>query len=223
MNKKRENNKTSFIRRAIFALTFAALIASAASCAAPARPIPVEPTLTPSSTPGPSIEPIQTPEPTPESTTTPEPTPNPTPEPTPTPTLEPPPTPTLEPTPEPTPTLEPPPEPTPTPTLEPTPTPEPTPTLEPTTEPTPETEPGPSVRVEIVYPDNMAFPSIYLPEIIFEDEANVYLFSYPMSEIIEVLFEDGLKVTVKEALEQELISIGDLILNGLQVTVQPKE
>jgi len=76
----------------------------------------------------------------------------------------------------------------------------------------------PSVRVTIYIPD-LAFPTAL--EYIYSDEYNRYYLSAIMSGSIILTFEDGMEVTLREALDQQLITLADLELNGLNIIRMP--
>ncbi len=59
-------------------------------------------------------------------------------------------------------------------------------------------------------------------EVIYEDGNYKYSLSSIRSDKIMVIFEDGKRLSLKEAIIQKKISIEDLILNGLQVMMEPK-
>ena len=75
-----------------------------------------------------------------------------------------------------------------------------------------------SVRVAIYVPD-LAFPTAL--EYIYSDEYYRYYLSAIMSGSIILTFEDGVEVTLREALDQQLITIIDLELNGLNLIKMP--
>jgi len=76
----------------------------------------------------------------------------------------------------------------------------------------------PYVRVTIYIPD-LAFPTAL--EYIYSDEYNRYYLSAIMSGSIILTFEDGMEVTLREALDQQLITLADLELNGLNIIRMP--
>ena len=72
----------------------------------------------------------------------------------------------------------------------------------------------PAVRVAIYIPD---VPTAQALELIYADERNRYYLSSISSGIIMLTFEDGTTVSLREALNQEKITVTDLVLNGLRV------
>jgi hypothetical protein len=76
----------------------------------------------------------------------------------------------------------------------------------------------PSIRITIEDPDigDAAM------ELIYEDEYHRYYLTSIRSNKIMITFEDGLVISLREALDREKITITDLILNGLKVVTEPK-
>jgi len=72
----------------------------------------------------------------------------------------------------------------------------------------------PAVRVIIYIPD---IPTATALEFIYEDDYYRYYLPSISSEIIMLTFEDGTVVSLRDAIEQEKITVGDLKLNGLNV------
>ncbi|MCL2400443.1 MAG: hypothetical protein FWC91_11965 [Defluviitaleaceae bacterium] len=60
-------------------------------------------------------------------------------------------------------------------------------------------------------------------ELIYEDSYYNYYLTSIRSEKIILTFENEIKLTLRESLEQNKITISDLILNGLNVIVIPKK
>jgi|GEM_PF-5456592 len=73
----------------------------------------------------------------------------------------------------------------------------------------------PSVRV--VIEEDTTIPTAQALEFLYEDNYYRYYLSSIRSHIIMLIFEDGLEITLREALESQKITIHDLILNGLSV------
>lgn len=59
-------------------------------------------------------------------------------------------------------------------------------------------------------------------EVIYEDAHYKYSLSSSRSDKIMLTFEDGQKISLKDAISQKKIGIEDLILNGLQVWMEPR-
>jgi hypothetical protein len=59
-------------------------------------------------------------------------------------------------------------------------------------------------------------------ELIYEDEYYSYYLTSIRSNNIMITFTDGLVISLREALDSKKITITDLILNGLNVVIQPK-
>jgi hypothetical protein len=77
-------------------------------------------------------------------------------------------------------------------------------------------------NVRVIIDQDITQPTAEELELIYEDEYYEYYLSSISSHLITITFEDGLTVSLKTALEQDLISMQDLILNGLSVIVTPK-
>lgn len=60
-------------------------------------------------------------------------------------------------------------------------------------------------------------------EHIYEDEYYTYYLTSIRSNSIMLTFEDGLVISLREALDKNIITISDLILNGLNVVAEPKK
>ena len=78
-----------------------------------------------------------------------------------------------------------------------------------------------SIRVTIEDPQDhgVLFPSAM--ELIYEDEFYRYYLNSVRSGSIMLTFEDGERISLRDALSQDKISIEDLILNGLSVHRTP--
>jgi|GEM_PF-2690442 len=72
--------------------------------------------------------------------------------------------------------------------------------------------------VEIYIPDGMFAAAL---ELIYEDEHHRYYLSAIMSGSIVLTFMDGTEMTLREALDQQKVTIDDLILSGLNVIITP--
>ena len=59
-------------------------------------------------------------------------------------------------------------------------------------------------------------------ELIYEDEYHRYYLTSIRSNKIMITFEDGLVISLREALDREKITKTDLILTGLKVVTEPK-
>ncbi|MCL2577463.1 MAG: S-layer homology domain-containing protein [Defluviitaleaceae bacterium] len=77
----------------------------------------------------------------------------------------------------------------------------------------------PSVRVKIYTPN---VPTASALEFIGEDEDFRYYLSSISSGIIMLTFEDGTEITLREALDEQMITIADVILNGLDMIISPR-
>ena len=77
----------------------------------------------------------------------------------------------------------------------------------------------PSVRVTIEEWTGISAPAL---ELIYEDESHRYYLSSMRSALIMLTFEDGERISLRDALSQEKISVEDLILNGLNVIIMPQ-
>ena len=77
----------------------------------------------------------------------------------------------------------------------------------------------PTIRVTIYIPD---IPTPAALELICESENSRYYLPSISSGIIMLTFEDGIVVSLREALDQEKITVTDLILNGLRIFVMPQ-
>ena len=84
--------------------------------------------------------------------------------------------------------------------------------------PEPLPPPVPLVLVTIYIPD---IPFAAALEYIYSDEYYRYYLSAIMSRSIMLTFEDGVEVTLREALDLQLITITDLELNGLNTIKMP--
>ena len=88
-----------------------------------------------------------------------------------------------------------------------------------------ESRPKPAVQVTIEENYGGADTAF---ETIYEDAHYKYALSSIRSEKVMLLFEDedsplfGQRITLKESIEKKYITIEDLILNGLQVSIEPK-
>lgn len=78
---------------------------------------------------------------------------------------------------------------------------------------------SPGVKVTI---DDWFGDSDTAEELIFEDTHYKYSLSSIRSDKIMLTFEDGKKLSLKDAISQKKISIDDLILNGLNLWMKPK-
>ena len=80
----------------------------------------------------------------------------------------------------------------------------------------------PSVRVTIEDPIDDPY-SVFPPafDFFYRDEFHIYYLSCLRSKWVMLTFEDGERISLRDALAQEKISIEDLILNGLRVGRMP--
>jgi len=78
----------------------------------------------------------------------------------------------------------------------------------------------PGVRVTI---EEWGGESDDAEELIFEDTHYKYSLSSIRSDKITLVFEDGNRLSLKDAIAQKKIGIDDLILNGLQLIMSPKD
>jgi hypothetical protein len=80
--------------------------------------------------------------------------------------------------------------------------------------------PAPGVRVTIEEYDG---PSAMALELIGEDDSYLYYLSSMRSAGIMLTFEDGQRLSLRDALSQNKIGMEDLIENGLQAIKEPRQ
>ena len=79
--------------------------------------------------------------------------------------------------------------------------------------------PAPGVRVVIEEWDGISASAL---ELVYEDDYYQYYLTSIRSDRIMLTFDDGQRISLKDAISQDKISIEDLILNGLELYIQSK-
>ena len=81
-------------------------------------------------------------------------------------------------------------------------------------------DPGtPTIYLTIEDYDGEVHPSL---ELIFEDEHNRFYLSSVRSSFIMLTFEDGQRMSLRQAIDDGLVTAADLIANGLELIVEPR-
>ena len=80
-------------------------------------------------------------------------------------------------------------------------------------------EPAPTRSFTIEDYEGIVLPTL---ELIFEDDQNRFYLSSIRSSLIMLTFEDGLRVSLRQAIDDGLVTAADLIANGLELIVMPR-